>query len=109
MTPNRADAWQLLNDYPDAKCIHVVLDNFKIHSSVRTQFALAKAGARIQLHFLPPYCPDHNRIERVWKDLHDNVTRNHTRRTMPELMKDVYAYLRTRRRALRHQYVRCAA
>ena len=101
--------WQLLNDYPDAKCIHVVLDNFKIHSSVRTQFALAKAGARIQLHFLPPYCPDHNRIERVWKDLHDNVTRNHTRRTMPELMKDVYAYLRTRRRALRHQYVRCAA
>ena len=30
------------------------------------------------LHFLPPYCPDHNRIERLWKDLHDNVTRNHT-------------------------------
>jgi transposase len=29
------------------------------------------------LHFLPPYCPDDNRIERLWKDLHDNVTRNH--------------------------------
>jgi hypothetical protein len=22
-------------------------------------------------------CPDHNRIEWIWKDLHDNVTRNH--------------------------------
>jgi transposase len=101
--------WQLLNDYPDAKCIHVVLDNFKIHSSVRTQLALAKVGPRIKLHFLPPYCPDHNKIERVWKDLHDNVTRNHTCRNMPELMKEVYAYLRKRRRALRHEYVRCAA
>lgn len=101
--------WQLLNDYPDAKCIHVVLDNFKIHSSVRACLALAKAGPRIKLHFLPPYCPDHNKIERVWKDLHDNVTRNHTCRSMSELMREVYAYLRQRRRALRHQYVRSAA
>jgi transposase len=101
--------WQLLKDYPDAKCIHVVLDNFKIHSSVRTKFALAKVGPRIKLHFLPPYCPDHNKIERVWKDLHDNVTRNHTCRTMVQLMEEVYAYLRQRRRALRHEYVRCAA
>jgi transposase len=101
--------WQLLKDYPDAKCIHVVLDNFKIHSSVRTKFALAKVGPRIKLHFLPPYCPDHNKIERVWKDLHDNVTRNHTCRTMVQLMEEVYAYLRQRRRALRHEYVPCAA
>jgi transposase len=101
--------WKLLNDYQDATCIHVVLDNFKIHSSVRTRLALAKAGPRIKLHFLPPYCPDHNKIERVWKDLHDNVTRNHTCRKMPELMNEVYAYLHKRRRTLRHQYVRCAA
>jgi transposase len=100
--------WQLLKDYPDAKCIHVVLDNFKIHSSVRTKLALANAGPRIKLHFLPPYCPDHNKIERVWKDLHDNVTRNHTCRTMSQLMEEVYAYLRQRRRALRHEYVRAA-
>jgi transposase len=58
--------------------------------------------------FLPPYCPDHNRIERVWKDLHDNVTRNHTCRTMSELMTEVHAYLQLRRRTLRHQYARLA-
>jgi transposase len=101
--------WQLLNDYPDATCIHIVLDNFKIHDSQRTKLALAKAGSRIKLHFLPPYCPDHNRIERVWKDLHDNVTRNHKCPTMSKLMDEVYAYLKTRRTALRHQYARCAA
>lgn len=101
--------WQLLKDYPNAKCIHVVLDNFKIHSSVQTRLALARVGPRIKLHFLPPYCPDHNKIERVWKDLHDNVTRNHTCRNMPELMSEVNAYLKLRKRALRHEYARCAA
>jgi transposase len=98
--------WQLLNEYPQAKCIHVILDNYKIHHSQRTQLALASAGGRIRLHFLPPYCPDHNRIERVWKDLHDNVTRNHCCRNMKQLMAEVYAYLRCRNRHGRHEYVR---
>ena len=98
--------WQLLKEYPQARCIHVILDNFKIHHSQRTRLALASAGGRIRLHFLPPYCPDHNRIERVWKDLHDNVTRNHCCRNMKQLMTEVYAYLRCRNRHGRHEYVR---
>jgi len=98
--------WQLLKEHPRARCIHVVLDNFKIHHSQRTRLALAAAGDRIRLHFLPPYCPDHNRIERLWKDLHDNVTRNHRCQSMKQLMTEVYAYLRCRNRQGRHQYVR---
>ena len=85
-----------------------MLDNYKIHDSRRTRTALAALGNRVKLHFLP-HCPDHNRIERLWKDLHDNVTRNHRCRTMKELMTNVNAYLRTRRNALRHKYVRIAA
>ena len=86
--------WQLVrDDYPRARRIHIILDNYKIHSSQRTKLALAALGDRVQLHFLPPYCPDHNRIERKWKDLHDNVTRNHTCRNMRELMIEVRAYL----------------
>ena len=42
---------------------------------------------------MPPYCPDENRIERLWKDLHDNVTRNHTCTTMDKLMRCVNDYL----------------
>ena len=41
-----------------------------------------------------PYCPDDNRIERVWLDLHANVTRNHRCRTIEELMVQVAAFLR---------------
>jgi transposase len=103
--------WQLVgHDYPNAKCIHIILDNYSIHSSQRTQIALAALGHRVRLHFLPPYCPDHNRIERVWRDLHDNVTRNHRCHTMEELLQEVRFYLQTRQRALRHEYAtRCAA
>nr|WP_052350975.1 transposase [Myxococcus stipitatus] len=57
---------------------------------------LAQLGGRIILHFLPPYCPQGNRIERVWLDLHVNVTRNHRCRTMDRLMARVHAYLAAR-------------
>ena len=96
--------WQLVrDDYPRARRIHIILDNYKIHSSQRTKMALGALGDRVQLHFLPPYCPDHNRIERAWKDLHDNVTRNHTCRSMSELMREVRAYLKEKNRRLQKQ------
>jgi transposase len=97
--------WQLIGrDYPQAKRIHLILDNYRIHSSLQTKAALARLNGRIVLHFLPPYCPDHNRIERVWRDLHANVTRNHQCRTMKELMKEVYHWLKKRDRTLQRQY-----
>src|SRR3974390_1716364 len=37
-----------------------------IHSSKKTRKALGQLGGRVVLHFLPPYCPQANRIERVW-------------------------------------------
>ena len=50
-------------------------------------------GRRLKLHFLPPHCPNENRIERTWLDLHANVTRNHQQRTMGALLRWVHAYL----------------
>ena len=84
--------------YPDAKVIHVVLDNYRIHSSKISREAVAELGGRVVLHFLPPYCPDENKIERVWLDLHANVTRNHRCHDMEELIQEVVAYLVTRNR-----------
>jgi len=98
--------WQLVGrDYPGAKRIHVILDNFRIHSSLQVQAALARLDGRVVLHFLPPYCPDHNRIERVWRDLHENVTRNHQCRNMKELMAETYHWLNKRTRTLQRQYL----
>ena len=87
--------------------IHLVLDNFRIHSSRAVAAAQRRWGDRVQLHFLPPYCPDHNRIERLWKDLHDNVTRNHQCRSLNELLPKVRSYLHQRRRGY-HSYPRAA-
>ena len=88
----------LLKKYPNARRIHVILDNYRIHSSRIVEAAMLHRLSRIRLHFLPPYCPNHNKIERVWKDLHDGVTRNHRHRTMASLMKAVYAFVHERNR-----------
>lgn len=102
--------WRLLQEvYPDAKRIHVILDNYRIHSSRQVKLALVNMGDRMHLHFLPPYCPDDNRIERVWRDLHANVTRNHRCRTMGLLMKEVRRWLQRRDRTLQRQYAARAA
>jgi transposase len=97
--------WTLIgHDYPKTTRIHLILDNYRIHSSRQTQLALSRLDGRVVLHFLPPYCPDHNRIERVWRDLHDNVTRNHTCRSAKQLMAEVNRYLAKRDQELQTQY-----
>ena len=75
------------------RTIHVIVDNYGIHSSHDTRRVLDALGDRIVLHFLPPYCPDANRIERVWQDFHANVTRNHRCKTMKSLLANARTYL----------------
>lgn len=89
----------LVRQHPEAKRIHVILDNYSIHHTQQVKAALATPeGQRVRLHFLPPYCPDYNKIERTWQDLHANVTRNHRCPDMVSLMREVRAYLRKRNR-----------
>ena len=80
--------------HPRARRIHLVLDNYGIHSSRRVQEYLRQHGDLFQLHFLPPYSPDHNAIERVWREVHANVTRNHCCKTIVDLMRRVIWHLR---------------
>jgi transposase len=84
---------KLFHHYKAAKKIHVILDNYGIHDCALVTWALGQADKRIKLHFLPPYCPEHNKIERVWQDLHAETTRNHTCPTMQDLMIEVRVYL----------------
>jgi transposase len=86
---------KLLTKSYDARVrrIHLIVDNYGIHSAHATRRVLKELGGRIVLHFLPPYCPDANRIERVWQDLHANVTRNHRCKTMKALLGNARAYV----------------
>ena len=58
--------WELVQHYRDAKVIHVILDNYGIHKTRQVEVSLqTEAGRKLRLHFLPPYCPNHNQIERT--------------------------------------------
>ena len=88
-----------LKVYANKRVIHVILDNFCIHGSRQTQRWLAEHGGRIRLHFLPPYCPDDNRIERkLWREVHANVTINHDRDDIGRLCEDVVHHMMTHNR-----------
>ena len=87
---------RLVLTYEKFRRIHLILDNYCIHKSKATGLALGKLGGKIQLHFLPPYCPQANKIELVWLHFHRNVTCNHGCRTIEELMERADAYLSRR-------------
>jgi len=49
------------------KKVYMVLDNVSFHKAIRLQPILKRYEHRIELIFLPPYSPDLNPIERVWR------------------------------------------
>lgn len=84
---------KLTTTYRRAEKLHLILDNYIIHKSRQTLKWIAQFGTRFALHFLPPYSPEHNVIERLWKQMHDQVTRNHRHATMDSLMAAIYEFL----------------
>jgi putative transposase len=75
--------------------VYVVADNYSIHTAGDVRRWLAH-HPRFVLLWLPRYCPKANPIERVFGDLHDQITRNHRHRTLPPLLAEVQQYLRRR-------------
>ena len=90
---------KLSKTYAAARRIHVILDNYTLHNSRQTRAFVESLEGRIVLHFLPPYCPNDNRIERsLWREVHANITRNHRCETIDELVRDVCRELAARNR-----------
>jgi transposase len=82
----------LKRTYRRARRIVLIVDNYRPHKSEITQRWL-RNNPKFRLLFQPVYHPWVNRIERLWKALHDTVTRNHRYRTMDELMIAVRRFL----------------
>ncbi len=78
--------------YPKAKRLILILDNYVVHKSRVVNAWLAK-HPKIELLFQPAYHPWVNRIERLWKAMHDTVTRNHRCRTLEELCAQAARFL----------------
>ncbi|NHB98865.1 IS630 family transposase [Photorhabdus stackebrandtii] len=61
--------------YPVSQKVHIILDGAGYHRS-----RLVKDWAyvmNIELHYLPPYSPNLNPIERLWKVMNEQVRNNH--------------------------------
>jgi transposase len=84
--------YHLHRAYRSARRIVLILDNYSIHKSFLTQRWLAQ-HPKFELLFQPTYYPWVNQIERLWKQLHDTITRNHLCATLPELMRPVRRFL----------------
>lgn len=80
--------------YPPGRFTHlyVVVDNYKIHKAQAVEQWLA-AHPRVELLFLPTYCPKASPIERAFGDVHDKCTRNHKRKRLWSVVKDVQQHL----------------
>jgi len=59
--------------YPD-KSIHLICDNGR--SNKNKELTKYLETARVVIHYLPPYSPNLNPIERLWKVMREHVTYN---------------------------------
>jgi DDE superfamily endonuclease len=77
---------------PEVTRLSVVVDNYRIHKANAVTQWLAH-HPRFEVLWLPTYCPRANPIERVFGDVHDKCTRNHTRKRLRDLVKDVEQHM----------------
>ena len=79
--------------YPAMRLIHVFLDNARYHHAKLVREWLAEPGRRIELHFIPAYCPHLNPIERLWGLMHRNLTHNRCYATYNEFCDTMLGFL----------------
>jgi transposase len=80
--------------YPLLAFIHVFLDNAPYHHAKLVRAWLARPGCRIKLHFIPPYCPHLNPIERLWGLMHKYITHNKCYATPRQFAEATLGFLR---------------
>jgi transposase len=74
------------------KKILLVLDNAKYHHAKVLQPWLSEVSDLLELFFLPPYSPDLNPIEMLWKKTRRNVTHNRFFNSLQKLCYDLKQY-----------------
>jgi transposase len=57
--------YRLWEANPGVKVIHVIVDSARLHSSQYVRRTLPNLPVDVARHFLPPDCPNENRIERL--------------------------------------------
>ncbi len=83
---------EIRKEYPNADTIHAILDNAKYHyaKSVKKKAKELK----IKLTYLPPYCPNLNLIERLWKFLKKKLKKNKFYDTFEKFTDAIYKFFK---------------
>jgi transposase len=76
--------------------VRMVCDNGRFHTTKAVLAFLEANKDKIEIYWLPPYCPDLNLIERLWGHLKRTVLANVLYQTLDDL---VFAFRRGVRRA----------
>ncbi|MCP3971727.1 MAG: IS630 family transposase [Rhodobacteraceae bacterium] len=85
---------KLERNNPTMTAIHVFVDNARYHHAKILQPWLESSDRRVKLHFLPPYAPHLNPIERLWGVMHDWVTHNHHYATFNQFTEAILGFFR---------------
>jgi transposase len=80
--------------FPDRRRIHVFADNARCHHAKAVRDWLARRECRVKLHFIPPYCPHLNPIERLWGVMHKAITHNRCSATLRAFQAETLTFLR---------------
>lgn len=87
---------RLRKHHPGKTKIHIIWDNAGYHSDAAIQeFARNLA---IELHYLPPYSPNLNPIERLWKVMHEKVSANKYYETFSDFTEATLNFFRNIRK-----------
>jgi len=78
--------------YPQGKIV-MALDNARIHHAKLIQPFLEEQKNRLELLFLPPYSPNLNPIEGLWKWLKMSVVYNVFYELLQAIRKNVQAFI----------------
>lgn len=82
----------VLKQYPTGKIV-MILDHARIHHAKLIQPFLDEHKNRLKLVFLPPYSPELNLIEGLWKWLKKSVIHNVFYKSVAEIKKAVQGFI----------------
>jgi hypothetical protein len=101
---DNGSSFTLLLPFVNTDCMNIFLEELSVVH--QEDFILIMDGAgwhkskdliipkNIQIVLLPPYCPELNPVERLWKHIKDNVIKNKVFETLLELELAVCKFVR---------------
>lgn len=78
-----------------AKKIFLIVDNLRVHHARKVKKWIEERHDRIEIFYLPPYCPDLNPDEYLNNDLKQNANKNRIPKNQESLKKNTNSYMRS--------------